>query len=72
MLVYLFQTMLDTGSKNKDMPMYHGDKSFKCTYEDCGRLYTTTHHHLKVSFIFFKEIYIYLFEILNYGGYLNE
>uniref|UniRef100_A0A0B7BR01 C2H2-type domain-containing protein n=1 Tax=Arion vulgaris TaxID=1028688 RepID=A0A0B7BR01_9EUPU len=41
------QTMLGAADKSSEKTLLIGDKAFKCTYEDCGRLYTT-HHHLKV------------------------
>ena len=39
-----------SGGLTKDGQHVLGDRAFKCSFEGCGRLYTT-HHHLRVGYL---------------------
>ena len=40
--------VLNPGRMSSERALSLGDKAYRCTYEGCGRLYTTL-HHLKVN-----------------------
>lgn len=54
---FFFQIVLQDQDNRQVRPTNVGEKSFRCEYEGCGKLYTTA-HHLKVSAPTFKVFVI--------------
>lgn len=44
----ILQTVIAAGLTTDEKTMVFGEKAYRCSFDGCGRLYTTQ-HHLKVS-----------------------